>query len=175
MLLHLNFYIERFDSNSKADSKSFRKCYEKKKKRKIFLFSAFGPAQPSSPPLACVRFPRVRPVLLSLRVPLWAEPSERRWNSSRAHRLPLSAVTDTPGPRVRRAPFLKPTPSSLSLFTTDRIRHPYPFLPCLEHHRAIKAECRTPPLYIAPKQGTDIVPRRPCASRSPSRPPLRAA
>jgi hypothetical protein len=59
-------------------------------------------------------------------------------------RLPLSTVTDTPGPRVRHAPFLKPTPSSLSLFTTDRIRRPYPFLPCLEHLRVIKMGCRTP-------------------------------
>jgi hypothetical protein len=45
MLLHLNFCIEWFDSNSKENSKSFGKCCEKKKKRKIFLFSAFDPAQ----------------------------------------------------------------------------------------------------------------------------------
>jgi hypothetical protein len=44
MLLHLNFCIEWFDSNSKEDSKSFEKCCKKKKKRNFFLLSAFGPA-----------------------------------------------------------------------------------------------------------------------------------
>jgi hypothetical protein len=77
MLLHLNFCIEWFDSNSKEDSNSFGKCCEKKKKRKNFPFSAFGPCSPvahRSPAIvslraACSSFPRV---------PLWAEPSERR-------------------------------------------------------------------------------------------------
>jgi hypothetical protein len=53
-------------------------------------------------------------------------------------------VADTSGPRVRRAPFLKLTPSSLSLFTTNQIRCPYPFFPCLEHLWVIKMGCRTP-------------------------------
>jgi hypothetical protein len=64
MLLHLNFCIEWFDSNSKEDSKYFEnalKCCEKKKKRKFFSLSAFGPAQPSShrSPAACLPPARV--------------------------------------------------------------------------------------------------------------------
>jgi hypothetical protein len=47
MLLHLNFCIEWFDSNSKEDSKSFGKWLWKigKEKGKDFsLLVAFGPA-----------------------------------------------------------------------------------------------------------------------------------
>jgi hypothetical protein len=47
MLLHLNFCIEWFESNSKEDSNFFGKCFEKleKEKEKDFSsLSAFGPA-----------------------------------------------------------------------------------------------------------------------------------
>jgi hypothetical protein len=52
MLLHLNFCIEWFDSNSKEDSKSFEKCCEKKKKRNFFsslLLAQLSPAAHRSP------------------------------------------------------------------------------------------------------------------------------
>jgi hypothetical protein len=90
-------------------------------------------------------------------------------------RLPSLSVADAAGPQVRTASLLKPSATAPSKYITDRISPFNLFFPCLEHHQAIKAGCRTPPLHLAPKQRTDVVPRRPRSSRSPSRPPLQAA
>jgi hypothetical protein len=60
------------------------------------------------------------------------------------------------------------------LISPDRIhRHNLP-LRCLEHLRVIKTGCRTPPLHIAPRRKTNIVPRRLRGSHSRDRPPSRA-
>jgi hypothetical protein len=53
MLLHLNFCIEWFDSNSKYDSKAFENALnylKRKKKRDFILLPSFRPVKPSSPP-----------------------------------------------------------------------------------------------------------------------------
>jgi hypothetical protein len=66
MLLHLNFWLEWFDSNSKQDSKSFENAFKylkRKKRKRVSLPSlAFGPAAQSFPaarllPCACAILP----------------------------------------------------------------------------------------------------------------------
>jgi hypothetical protein len=173
MLLHLNFCDEWFDSNSKWDSKSFENAlkYLKRKKKKEFTSSPrFRPGSPTLPrgPLAsrARRSPR----------PAWAESG--RWPSnpreraaaSGSHRGSLTLRTHLSG-----VFFLPTTPAGFPfLVSPDRIRRHNLPLPCLEHLRVIKTGCRTPPLHIAPRRKTNIVPRRLRGSRSRDRPPSRA-
>jgi hypothetical protein len=90
MLLHLNFCIEWFDSNSKEDSKSFEnalKYLKRKKKRNYFLFSVFRPACPQPTITAAHLLLRAWPVFVRGRLPrfpAWAEPA--------AGRLPCAPV-----------------------------------------------------------------------------------
>jgi hypothetical protein len=127
-------------------------------------------SQPGSAPL--------RPALpcaahfFSSPLPTWAEPSQPP-GCARAF-LALPSLT----PRAHVSGFPSSSPRRLgfsSLLLPNRIRLPYLSLPCLEHHKAIKARCRTPLLHLALKRRTDIVPRRPRSNRSPSSPPLQAA
>jgi CHAD domain-containing protein len=86
MLLHLNFCIEWFDSNSKEDSKSFENTlkYLKRKKKKSFILSlAFRPVKPSSPlaqlqptiaAVACSRARGPSPRVVVPASPPWAKP-----------------------------------------------------------------------------------------------------
>jgi hypothetical protein len=90
MLLHLNFCIEWFDSNSKEDLKSFEnalKYLKRKKKRNSFLFSVFSPACPQPTIAAACLLPRAWPVSARGRLPrfpAWAKPA--------AGRLPCAPV-----------------------------------------------------------------------------------
>jgi hypothetical protein len=129
-------------------------------------------AQPSSAAARPARFSRARPISSPLPTfSLGPSPASRLLARALTsayrcwHRGPRVRTTSS-SPRQLRFPFLVPP---------NRIRLHISPLPCLEHHRVIKIGCRTSPLHLAPKRRTDIVPRRPRSSRSPSRPPLQAA
>jgi hypothetical protein len=145
--------------------------YLKRKKKRIYLSSSLSTRKPnSSPRPACL--PRAR---RSPR-PAWAESG--RWPSnprerdvmSVSHRVSLTLRTHPSG-----VFFLPTTPPGFAfLVTPDRIRRHNLPLPCLEHLRVIKTGCRTPPLHIALRRKTNIVPRRLRGSRSRDRPPSRS-
>jgi hypothetical protein len=129
MLLHLNFLLEWFDSNSKQDSKSFENAlkYLKRKKRNLLPFLAFGPVAQSFP--AARLLPRAR--RSSLRRLGQAQPMAQQASMSTLPRFLSSLrVADIVVPSVRR--HLLPSHDAgdgfLSFASTDRIRLPYPFL-----------------------------------------------
>jgi hypothetical protein len=99
------------------------KCCEKKKRKEFSLFSAFGPCSPCS--LADHRSPAsVSPL------PAWAEPSERRWPSSRERaRLPFPVRRWHPGSTSQGRPFLKSTPPPDLPFQKLPTPNPPPYLP----------------------------------------------
>jgi hypothetical protein len=121
MLLHLNFFIEWFDSNSKEKFKiQLKICLENlenKIKRKLSLFFCFRPALGLArlPPRCWPRrSPLFSPPSLS-----WAEPS--RWPGSRL-RLRRPSLADAASPQVRDAFLLKPSATTISKITGGRIR-----------------------------------------------------
>jgi hypothetical protein len=132
MLLHLNFCIEWFDSNSKEDSKFHLKMLWnlEKEKENVFLFLPWHLARrPNQQPTARPPFLTARGCFLLLHVPLGLSPSSAAGPArASARRLPPSVVTDTSSPCVRRAPFLKSTPSLLSksptLYLTPNLDFP---------------------------------------------------
>jgi hypothetical protein len=110
--------------------------FEKLKKEKENIFSSsfgFWPSHLARPPFAAQLHPsflqRREPVLLS---PPRSLGRARRRPSLRGCACGRLSVADIPGPLVRVASFLKPSPASPSLFTTDRIRVPNLPLPFLE-------------------------------------------
>jgi hypothetical protein len=137
MLLHLNFCIEWFDSNSKEDSKSFEnalKYLKRKKKRNFILSLAFRPVKPSSPPAqpqptiasaACFSargrspLPRLGPSLASPARARAAAAVSFSWR-----------VTDTVDPPVRAVFFFSMTRADFFPCFTDRIS-PSKFVPFL--------------------------------------------
>jgi hypothetical protein len=134
MLLHWNFCLEWFDSNSKEKFKIYLKFLGKnwKKKKKTFSISflAFGPSAQLPPaffPASSWSAARPSRAVDSARPvsPPRLGPSHRRPVITREQPFSLSSLSlaDTVGLHVRAASFLKPTPKSPSLFATDRI-HP---------------------------------------------------
>jgi hypothetical protein len=91
MLLHLNFCIEWFDSNSKEKFKTYLKFLGKNWKKKkcfpfIFGFQPVGLAAPASFPASswAARLSRVEVNAACFPHPLWAEPPQ----AQRARRRP---------------------------------------------------------------------------------------
>jgi hypothetical protein len=111
MLLHLNFCIEWFDSNSKEESKSFENALK--------YLKILSSSQLSAHPSLAARFlPCAWPVSRSPVSPLGPSPTSASGLAhARTSRFPSLRVADIAGPLARRAPFLKPTPSSLSKIT----------------------------------------------------------
>jgi hypothetical protein len=75
MLLHWNFCIEWFDSNSKEDSKQFEnalKYFKRKKKKSFTSLPSFRPVKPSSLPA------RPQPTIAAARLLLRAWPVSAR-------------------------------------------------------------------------------------------------
>jgi hypothetical protein len=148
MLLHLNFCIDWFESNSKENSKSFWKMLWKigKRKKGFPLLIGFGPAL--WPSLILLRSPAVRPRLLlttrdpfpSPPLPAWAEPSQ--WPNARA---PPSFLCSSLTPRA----CLLGTPSS-----SPRRRQ----ISFLVHHRSNLPPISFPSLFRAPPAYISRVP-----------------